>query len=185
MIGRTDAGIEATRRATQLDPLWVGGYANLGIVLQWARRYNDAIKAFNAALAIDPGNSRVAGMRGQTYYLIGDYERARASCEIKRDTWDLQVCLALAYNKLGRHRDAEDQLMKLEKDGGESAASAIAEIYAQWGDASKALEWLETALKTDDGVFESGVDPFLDPIRHEPRYQAVQQKLGVPDSRPQ
>jgi hypothetical protein len=76
---------------------------------------------------------------------LGDLEHARASCEVKPDYWLSQQCLAVVYDKLGRHADAEAVLAKMKAFGGDNAAYQYATIYAQWGDLSKALDWLETA----------------------------------------
>jgi hypothetical protein len=70
---------------------------------------------------------------GLAYYALGDFERARASCETKPDYWESQQCLAVTYDKLGRHADAESIFAKLKAWGGDAAAFQYAEIYAQWG----------------------------------------------------
>jgi hypothetical protein len=55
-------------------------------------------------------------------------------------------------------------------------------IYAQWGDIPKALDWLETAYRTHDtGLVELKVESTLDPLRQEPRFQEILRKLKVPD----
>jgi len=71
-----------------------------------------------------------------------------------------QVCLAVAYDKLGRHADAESMLVKVKASTGDAAAYQYAEIYAQWGNTSKALESLETALRLrDPGLVDTKTDP--------------------------
>jgi hypothetical protein len=46
---------------------------------------------------------------------------------------------------------------------------------------TKALEWLETAWRLRDGGLEHlKTDPLLDPIRQEPRFQAVMRELKFP-----
>jgi len=65
---------------------------------------------------------------------------------------------------------------------GDDMACQYAEIYAQWGDIPKALEWLETAYRVHDpGLVELKVDPALDPLRQEPRFQEIVRKLNFPD----
>jgi hypothetical protein len=55
-------------------------------------------------------------------------------------------------------------------------------IYAQWGNTPKALEWLDTALRLrDPGLEQLKVDPFLDPLRKEPRFQAIERELKFPN----
>jgi hypothetical protein len=92
------------------------------------------------------------------------------------------VCLAVTYNKLGQHADAEAMLAKLRATGGDSAVYQYAEIYAQWGNPSKAVEELERALRLrDPGMHLVKTDFMLDPIRKEPRFQAVMQELKFPN----
>ena len=91
-------------------------------------------------------------------------------------------CLAVIYDKLGRHEDAEAELAKLKAAQGDAAAYQYATIYAQWGNRAKALEWLETALRQrDGGSIYLKTDPLMDPSRQEPRFKAVMRELKFPD----
>ena len=65
-------------------------------------------------------------------------------------TWESQQCLAVVYDKLGRHADADAELAKMQDTMGDAAAFQYATIYAQWGDRAKALEWLDTAMRLRD-----------------------------------
>ena len=92
------------------------------------------------------------------------------------------MCLAVVYEKLGRHADAQAEPGKLKAAAGDSSAYDYATIYAQWGDRDKALEWLDTAMRLHDsslGLLKT--DPLMDPLRKEPRYQAVMRKLRFPE----
>jgi tetratricopeptide (TPR) repeat protein len=109
-------------------------------------------------------------------------ERARASCETTPDFWLSQQCLAVIYHKLGRHADAEAELAKLKAAQGDASAYQYATIYAQWGNRAKALEWLETAWRLrDPGLVYLKTDPLLDPIRQEPRFEAMMRELKFPN----
>jgi hypothetical protein len=58
----------------------------------------------------------------------------------------------------------------------------LAAIYAQWGNTAKALERLEKALPNrEDDLRYLKVDPLLDPLRNEPRFQAIERALKFPD----
>jgi tetratricopeptide (TPR) repeat protein len=92
-----------------------------------------------------------------------------------------RLCLAVTYDKLGRHLDSQAALAKIQASLGDAAAYQYAEIYAQWGDAAKALECLGTALRLRDSGLEGlKTDPLLDPLRREPRYQAIERALKFP-----
>ena len=86
------------------------------------------------------------------------------------------------YEKLGRHADAEAELKKAQATAGDARAYSYAVIYAQWGDRAKSLEWLDTAVRSRSGVLLSlKTDPLMDPLREEPRFQAIERQLKFPD----
>jgi len=180
-MGHFDAGIAALRRAVVLDPLARQSHSKLGRALYAARRYEEAVAAQAEVISLDSDFKPAYGDRGLAYYGLGDLERARGSCETKPDDWGSQWCLAVIYDKLGRHAAAEAELAKLKAFGGDAAAYQYATIYAQWGNRAKALEWLETALRLrDPGLQELKTDPLLDPLRQEPRFQAIERELKFP-----
>ena len=182
IMGRTDAGLAAAQHAVALDPLNARSHQRLGQALFYARRYDDSVAALNDALALNPDEPGLYAERGLAFYLLGDFQGARATCESKSDHWASEWCLAVAYEKLGRHADAEAAVAKLTARIGDAAAYQYATIYAQWGNRARALEWLEAALRLrDTGFALLKTDPLMDPLREEPRFQAVMQELRFPD----
>jgi tetratricopeptide (TPR) repeat protein len=180
LMGRKDAGIAAARRAVSLDPQNRNTHHLLALVFDAVGQYQDEIAALHDAKILDPNDAPT--FESQPYYKVGNYQSAREICERKPERWDNQYGLALIYDKLGRHTDAEGELTKLKAALGDSAAYQYAEIYAQWSNAPKALEWLETALRLrDPGLEYLKTDPLLDPIRREPRFQAIERELKFPD----
>jgi TolB-like protein/Flp pilus assembly protein TadD len=181
-MGRFDAGVAAARRAVVLDPLARDSHSQLGRALYVARRYREAVAAFADVFSLEPDFTVNYGERGLAYYGLGDLKSARASCETKPDDWGSQQCLAVIYDKLGRHADAEAQLAKSQAAQGDASAYQYAAIYAQWGNRAKALEWLETALRLrDPGLVYLKTDPLLDPLRKEPSFQAIERELKFPN----
>ncbi|PWT83656.1 MAG: hypothetical protein C5B58_06165, partial [Acidobacteria bacterium] len=188
LMGHTDAGFAAIRRAVQLDPLNPAVHRLLSFVLRLARRYEEAIEAAHGALALDVDNPGALTTLGFAYYALGDYQGARASCEATRPRADpagsysgIQVCLAISYEKLARHADAEAMLKTVQSWYGDRGAYQYTEIYSQWGDTPRALAWLEAAVRLrDSGLDGVKVDPLLDPLRNEPRFQAIQRALKFP-----
>jgi TolB-like protein len=180
-MGRTDAGIAAARRAIVLDPLNSNSHEALGHALYYVHQYNEAIAALQDTLALEPDLPEVYVLRGRSYYMLGNLQRARTSCEIKPDYWTSRVCLAITYDKLGRHADAEKMLTRLKASMGDADAYQYAQIYAQWGNTAKALDWLNTAMRLrDSGLAELKTDPLLDPLRQEPRFEAIERELKFP-----
>jgi TolB-like protein/Flp pilus assembly protein TadD len=181
-MGHFDAGLAALRRAVVLDPLDRESHSLLGDVLFVARRYEEAVAAFAEVISLEPDYKTTYGGRGLAYYALGDLQSARASCETQPDDWLSQQCLSVVYDKLGRHADAEAVLAKLKAAKGDADAYQYATIYAQWGNRVQALEWLETAWRVrDPGLEYLKTDPLLDPLRKEPRFQAIERELKFPD----
>ena len=180
-MGRADFGIATARRAVVVDPLNVISHSHLGQALFLARRYDEAIAAYQDYQALDPSDPAAYSGSGLAHYVLGDFQGARTSCETKPDFWESQLCLAVTYDKLARRPDAEAVLAKLRAVYGDASAYQYATIYAQWGNRAKALEWLETALRLrDPGLVQLTTDPLLDPLRKEPRFQAIERELKFP-----
>jgi len=180
-MGHFDAALAAARRAVVLDPLARQSHTVLGRALYTARRYEEAVAAFAEVISLAPDFKGTYAERGLAYYGLGDLQSARASCETKPDYWYSQQCVSVIYDKLGRHADAEAELAKIKAAQGDTAAYQYATIYAQWGNRAKALESLETALRLrDPGLELLKTDPLLDPLRKEPRFQAIERELKFP-----
>jgi hypothetical protein len=54
-------------------------------------------------------------------------------------------------------------------------------IYAQWGDSARALESLDRATRLHDPWLQYlRVFELFDPLRKEPRFQAIERELKIP-----
>jgi TolB-like protein/tetratricopeptide (TPR) repeat protein len=181
-LGHADTAIATARHGVALDPLNPLSHRALGDTLRYARRYEEAIAAYQASIATDPEHSvETYALRGLSYYLAGNLSSAQSSCEAMPEAFRNRVCRAVIYDRLGRHADAAAVVAKIMQGGGDAAAYQYAEIFAQWGDRKAALDWLERAMRLrDPGLVYTKVDPLLDPLRKEPRFQAVMQELQFP-----
>ena len=179
-MGRTEQGLAASRRAVLLDPLNRQVHIALMIALIDARRPEEAILVLHNALALDPAYFPFQWM---PYYLLGNYESARIMCQSNPQSSDTHQCLAMIYEKLGRHADAEAELVKLKATNSPQDDPVMyAEIYAQWGQTAKALSSLETALRIRHVALEYlKTSPLFDPLREEPRFQAIERALKFPN----
>jgi serine/threonine protein kinase/TolB-like protein len=182
-MGHKDAAIASARRNVELDPLNVLAYRTLGEAFHAARRYKEAIAAYDQAIGLSPGHaSEVYQRRARSYYMVGDFPLAKASCEAEPDHYQVQLCMPLVYERLGQRAAAETALATAIEAQGVYSAYQYAQVYAQWGDAKKALDWLETALRLPDpGLEYLKTDPFLDPLRGQLRFQAIERQLKFPD----
>jgi tetratricopeptide (TPR) repeat protein len=180
-MGRPDDGVTTARHAVALDPLNPFAHAELGETLLYARRYDESIAAFQDALALYPELPFASEHRGLAYYALGKFQEARSSCDVAHPGTDGQMCLAISYQKLKQRADAEAALARIRTSSGDTKAYVYAVIFAQWGETVEALRSLETAVRLrDPNVVRLKVDPLLDPLRHEPRFLAIERKLKFP-----
>ena len=180
-MGQSNAAIDIARKGVALDPLNLLSHRALGDALWFARRYNEAIAAYQDAIVADPGPPEPYARRGLAYYALGSDQKARSSCEMKSDHWESWLCLAVTFDKLGQRHESDAQIKRLADWHGDALAYQFAEIYAQRGDREKALEWLDTAMRLRDSGFRRlKTDPLLDPLRKEPRFQAIERELKFP-----
>jgi serine/threonine-protein kinase len=179
-IGQTEAGLGAVRHALVLDPLSSDAHAALAGALMAAHRYAEAARALMEAQRLT--NSRfITAWLSFAYYSAGDYQEAYTACE-GADESNKGICLALVYEKLGRHSDARQELSQYRAKYADNAAVFYAMIYAQWGDKPQALQWLEVAMRQRDPyLIKLRRNGNFDPLRDEPRFQAIQRKLKFPE----
>jgi len=183
LMAETEPGLAAARRSVVLDPLNVANHISLGQSLFVARRYGEAIAALREAKILAPRDSVASEWLGYAYYVSGDLQGARAACEPK-DAGEngALLCLAIIYDKLGEHPKAEEMLGKFRAFAGNTGAVLYAMVYAEWGDSARALDWLGTAMRLHDPLLAAvKTAPPLDPLRKEPRFQAIERELKFPD----
>ncbi len=180
-IGHSPPGLAAVRRSVQLDPLNFEAHYSLGVVFAIERRFGDSVKALKDAKALDPNNGFLSAWLGLAYYWDGDAQSASAACETA-DVLNKDICLALAYKKLGREAEAQSRLARLQKEWGDHGAVFYALIYSEWGDKARALGNLETALRIRQPyLVYVKMHAGFDPLRNEPRFKAIQAALNFPD----
>jgi TolB-like protein/Tfp pilus assembly protein PilF len=179
-MGQTEAGLAAARHALVLDPLSSDAHISVGAALMAARRYPEAIAAFTDAKGLG-GSGFASAWQSFAYIASGDFQSARTACE-RADDSNKPICFALVYEKLGRHADARQALSQLQAESGDASAVFYAMIYAQWGDTARALDWLETAMRhRDPYLIRVRQNRNFDPLRNEPRFQAIERELKFPN----
>jgi TolB-like protein len=182
-MGDTESALSAANRALVLDPLNDDNYLTRASALEDGRRYQEALAAYQDWRdRVGRTDLWYIGVTfGRLYYILGEYQRAAHDCDVKGPVTPVQSCLAIAYHKLGRHADAEASRAKIFSAAGEKGAWWYAKLYAQWGDTTEALRWLETAWRLRSPYLEQlKTEPLLDPLRKETRFRAIERELKFP-----
>ena len=183
-LGHYEVALQAARRAVILDPQSINAHIILGNVFARARHYDEALAAYQDAFVLSPGSHPIEADISSVLLASGQAEQARHLCELPvtpLDDDERDKCLALAYHALGRQADADRRLQQLMALDGDRWAFEYAEIYAQWGEAAPALQWLSKAQQLRDPAFQLlRVDWTLDPIRNEPQFKAIEAWMNFP-----
>jgi TolB-like protein/DNA-binding winged helix-turn-helix (wHTH) protein/lipoprotein NlpI len=183
-MGHTDAGLKALRRAVALDPLNGFTHRILGLGLILARRYDEALRALGNARALAPHDPYPLWNMGFAHYALGNYQAACGFCEQTDQRHPITLLfLAITYDKLGRRADAEVILSKFRALRGDAASAAYVWLYAQWGQTNRALDELEGAMRLRDPyLIQLKMSVLTDPLRNEPRFQAIERELKFPSN---
>jgi TolB-like protein/Tfp pilus assembly protein PilF len=177
--GRVDAGVRALETATNLDPLNPTAYKTLGRGLYAVRRWPDAIAAFRHALALSPAMTYAHASIGDGLLALGDAKGAAAEYAQEPIGWAKLTGLALVAARTGQAAEAHRGLDQLVRTSGDSNLYQQAEIEAQLGDRAKAVDALYRARQVGDvGLTSLASDPWLDPLRGDPRFKALAVQLG-------
>jgi serine/threonine-protein kinase len=186
LMGRFDAGLDAIRRALELDPLslvvnWTRGYC-----LYYARRFDESLAQYGATLAIDPTFARVHVDIGIVHSLSGRHESAveevRKAIGLLEQSPSLLAALGYVYASAGDRGEADrilDELRTIAKRQHVSPFT-IALVHVGLGDADGAFDWLERSLgQREDALVSLRVNPRLDGLRGDPRFAKLLQRVGI------
>ena len=133
-------------------------------------------------------------LRGDSAAALAAFDSAQAELEslerVNPDDWRLRGARGLALAVLGRQDDAlrearwleRSELYRRDRFGGTWAAEVRAEILARTGETRAALDEVERLLRGPGRftVHWLKFDPMMDPLRSDPRFQALLRKYATP-----
>ncbi|HEV2730676.1 MAG TPA: tetratricopeptide repeat protein, partial [Terriglobales bacterium] len=185
-MGRHAEAIAAIKKARELDPLSPRISANVGLILYFARQYDQAIEELQNALELDPGNAAAYFYLGMTFSQKGEHQEAIAALEKSRQLLNSspESVLELAFTKAagGKRIEARDMLRRLrrEPDAGYIPALWVARLYAALSERDQAFEWLEKAYEERSPQLPFlKVDPRWDTLRPDPRFQDLLRRMKL------
>jgi len=183
-IGRFDEAIAEGKRAVELDPLSPIMNANLGETLLCAHRHDEAMAQFRKTLEIDPTFFYAHEVLGLALQLKGDLPAAIAEytrAQQLSDFEEVRVMLATAKAQSGDKEAAKQMLAELEEQGRHRYVRPYwrALLYLSLGNHDEAIRWLGQGVADNASyeIFFIKVDPLLDPLRGDPRFEALVQRV--------
>ncbi len=182
-LGRTDEALASTRRSVELDPLASVSWSQLGRILNFVGKYQEAEQALDRSLGLSPTCDTCLFHRGMTCLLQG---RAADAITYFRSAGGGYggAGMAMAEYTLGHARESQEALDAEIAAYSQGSAYQIAEAYAWRGESDNAFAWLGRAYTQNDGGLSFiKMDPLLASITHDPRFAGLLAKLGLPPQR--
>jgi len=186
-LGQFEEAIAEGKRSVELDPLSVVINVDLGETFYYARHYDEAARQMRKALEIDPTSfyahynlGIVLQLKGDLSGAIAEYEKAKqlgdnplvsaicASAKALAGDKNAALRMLTDFDELSRHREVVGYCRAL--------------LYLSLNNKDEALRWLEQGFKERDGsnICWIKVDPLLDPLHGDPRFEALVQKVVAP-----
>lgn len=185
-LGRTDESLSEKKRALQLDPLSLVINADYGNMMYMARQYDAAEKQLRATLELDPQFVLAHEFLAFNYQAQKKYPQAIAelnqALKLAPQAPETLAELGHAQALAGNTKEAEAYLNKVLalSAGRYVVAFDIAMLYSGLNRKAEALDWLEKAMEERSyQVTSLNVDPRVDSLRGEPRFQALVERLGL------
>src|ERR1700730_8433069 len=178
-MGRFDEAIAQINYAGELDPLSPHNRSQLGYVALHSRQYDRAIEEFrnsgwDLGLGFAYGQKKMYPEAVAAFQRV-ESQRGRQPVVVASLAWDNGLAgkkhearkLIAELNEIARHRYV--------------APSLFATAYLGLGDKDKALTWIERGYEEhDQSHLFLKVAPILDPLRSQPRFQALVHRMNFP-----
>jgi TolB-like protein/Flp pilus assembly protein TadD len=179
-LGFADEAVRAVTRAVELDPLNMVTATRLTATYAEVRQFDNCLAAARRAYEMDSQHAGARAMLAWCQLKLGDPGAALGTIEGVPLTWGPLLVQAIANARLGRMEASRAAYGEMERRYGDAAAYQLAGINAEWGNADAAFAWLDRAMEArDPGMSYVLGDDFMDPLRGDPRFRAVLERVGL------
>jgi serine/threonine-protein kinase len=182
---RFDEALIEAHTAQENDPTSVSVRRSLGYTYVYARKYEQARYHMDRAIAMNPTAEESFRIQGLVLTLDKQYTAAE---RVLREALALapesgtytKATLAYSLAVAGDPSYAKQVATELEEKLKTEYVSPVelATVYVALGEAEKTLDWIERAVEDRRGwAAYLRVHPILDPVRGEPRFKAIVQRM--------
>lgn len=188
---RFEEAVTQARVAQRLDPGSLLVNTQAGAAYFFAGQVEEAMASWQKALELDPGYPGASILFATSYVTLGMTEQAIATLQRALNFSDRDPvvlgALAHAYARAGRQEEALKLVgemkrldVRLEAEGRSIPSYPFVWAYAGLGEIEQAFAWLEKAYQERrPRMYLLNVDPLLDPLRSDPRFQDIVRRVGL------
>jgi TolB-like protein/Tfp pilus assembly protein PilF len=174
-LARLDDALAEIRRAQQTDPLSVIISRDVGELLLFAGRDDEAIAQCHKTLEMDPNFSHAHWVLAWAYRRKGQEKQFLE--ELAKSTGD-PVSEGILYVLQGKRQEALRILGRMERNYGSAMHSAL--VYWFLGEKDRAFVYLERAFEERNGaLIVMRFAPEWEPLRSDPRFEQLERRVGV------
>jgi tetratricopeptide (TPR) repeat protein len=179
--GRFDAAIAQVKRCAELDPSSATSNIAMMQIDYWRHQDDQAIEQGTEALRKDASLVLPHFFMGFAYVHKGEFDiavREFKSATTYGDAGSLSA-LGYGYAMAGNKVETKAVLDRLKQHpGAKMVPYRIAAIYLALGDKDRAIRLIEEDYRNHSNWLNRvRVDPVMDPLRNEPRFQALLRKM--------
>ena len=176
---RSVYALSTMERAIKLDPLNALAPELQSQLLSNGRRFPEAAEAARRALRLEPERLRSKAFLGNALLMMGRPDQAqREYQQLPTDDYRRLVGEAAIAARNRRRDEALNAIKAIEQRYGDAAFYQFGQIFAQLGLVDQGVAALETAwAKRDPGLAGIQVDPFIDPLRKDPRIARIAARI--------
>jgi TolB-like protein/tetratricopeptide (TPR) repeat protein len=185
-MGHTQEAMSEITLAHELDPLSLFINSGVGFPLYYSRQYSLAIERAEKLIEMEPYLWTVYWLHGIACVETKEFDRARDSLQkaiaFSAGGAEMIAALGHAYARAGQAEDARNVLEQLKNMSRQRYVSPyhVATIHAGLGQNDQAIARLEEAyLDRSEWLVWLAVDPKMDPLRQDHRFQNLLSRVGI------
>jgi len=184
--GRFDEAIAEIKRALEINPLSMMDRSIFGWTYYHARQYERAEQELLGALQIERNFSNCRLILGFVYERMGRYQDSirelQTAEELMGGSGVTSYGLGYSFAASGKPQEARAILERLHGLAETHYVSPyfFGMVHTALGEHDAAFEWFAKAIEQrDEWMLWVGVEPKLDPLRSDPRFEGLLSRVGL------